>query len=105
MFYHFAGQYGPFSFSTAACLSFLIATLISVLDSVGDYYACAKICRVPAPPRHAVNRGIMIEGVCSILSGAVGCGHATTSYGGNIGAIGVTKVNPVAFKYYTAGIW
>ncbi|WAQ93740.1 S23A2-like protein [Mya arenaria] len=68
------------------------ATLISVLDSIGDYYACARVCRVPAPPKHAVNRGIMIEGLCSMLSGAVGCGHATSTYGGNIGAIGVTKV-------------
>ncbi|KAH3716415.1 hypothetical protein DPMN_059138 [Dreissena polymorpha] len=67
-------------------------TLISVLDSIGDYYACANVCRVPAPPKHAVNRGIMIEGVCSMISGTVGCGHATTTYGGNIGAIGVTKV-------------
>ncbi|WAQ93785.1 S23A2-like protein [Mya arenaria] len=63
-----------------------------VLDSIGDYYACARVCRVPAPPKHAVNRGIMIEGLCSMLSGAVGCGHATSTYGGNIGAIGVTKV-------------
>ena len=65
---------------------------MSILDSIGDYYACARVCRVPTPPSHAVNRGIMIEGVCSLLSGAVGCGHATSTYGGNIGAIGVTKV-------------
>ena len=50
------GQFGPISFSAAALISFLIATLISVLDSIGDYYACARVCRVPAPPSHAVNR-------------------------------------------------
>lgn len=86
------GQYGAFGFSGPAVLSCLIATMISILDSVGDYYACARVCRVPAPPKHAVNRGIMIEGMCTMLSGAVGCGHATSTYGGNIGGIGVTKV-------------
>ncbi|XP_052282148.1 solute carrier family 23 member 1-like isoform X2 [Dreissena polymorpha] len=88
----YPGQFGAFSFNGAAFLSCMIATLISVLDSIGDYYACARVCRVPAPPKHAVNRGIMIEGLCSMISGTVGCGHATSTYGGNIGAIGVTKV-------------
>ncbi|XP_045168875.2 solute carrier family 23 member 2-like isoform X2 [Mercenaria mercenaria] len=88
----YPGQFGPISFSAAALISFLIATLISVLDSIGDYYACARVCRVPAPPSHAVNRGIMIEGLCSFLSGTVGCGHATSTNGGCLGAIGVTRV-------------
>ena len=64
-----------------------------ILDSIGDYYACAKVSNVPAPPSHAVNRGIMIEGLCTFISGTLGCGHATGTYGGNIGAIGLTKVH------------
>ena len=80
------------SFSLSAFIACFIATIISVLDSIGDYFACARACRVPVPPAHAVNRGILVEGVCSFLSGTIGCGHATTTYGGNIGAIGVTKV-------------
>jgi len=86
------GQFGPPSFSATALVGFLIATLISILDSIGDYYACARTCLVPPPPSHAVNRGIAIEGLCSFFSGTVGCGHATSTYGGNIGAIGLTKV-------------
>ena len=77
---------------------------MSVLDSIGDYYACARVSRVPPPPAHAVNRGILIEGACSFLSGAVGCGHATTTYGGNIGAIGVTKV-PIVYKIFVYHIF
>ena len=65
---------------------------MSIFDSIGDYYACAKVSRVPAPPLHAVNRGILIEGICTFFSGTFGCGHATSTYGGNIGAIGLTKV-------------
>lgn len=89
----FPGQYGTISFSTAAFISCLIATILSILDSISDYYACARVCRVPAPPSHAVNRGILVEGLCSFLSGVVGCGHATTTSGGNIGAIGITRVS------------
>ena len=84
-----------FEFNSSAFLACAIATMVSILDSVGDYYACARVCRVPAPPKHAVNRGIFIEGVCSMLSGTVGCGHATTAYGGNIGAVAVTKVSDI----------
>ncbi|XP_060590151.1 solute carrier family 23 member 1-like [Ruditapes philippinarum] len=88
----YPGQYGSVGFSGPAFLACIIATFISVIDSIGDYYACARVCCVPAPPRHAVNRGILIEGVCSFISGSVGCGHATSTYGGNIGAIGVSRV-------------
>ena len=65
---------------------------MSVLDSIGDYSACARMCFVPRPPVHAVNRGLAMEGLMSVLAGAIGCGHATTSYGSSIGTLGVTKV-------------
>lgn len=70
----------------------MIATLISVLDSIGDYAACARVARVSPPPNFAFNRGLAVEGLMSTLSGAVGSCHATVSYGSNIGAIGITKV-------------
>lgn len=89
----YLGQFGLIRFSISAFVGFFIATIVSILDSIGDYYACATTCRVPPPPAHAVNRGIAVEGLCTTLSGAVGCGHGTTTYGGNIGAIGLTKVN------------
>ncbi|KAL5021597.1 hypothetical protein ScPMuIL_000752 [Solemya velum] len=88
----YPGQYGAFGFSVTAFVGFIIASIMSIMDSIGDYYACARVCRVPPPPAHGVNRGIAIEGLCSALSGAVGCGHATSTYGGNIGAIGITRV-------------
>ena len=89
----FTDQFGsPLFLDGGVFIAFLIATLTSILDSIGDYYACARICDIPPPPKHAVNRGIAVEGFCSALSGAIGCGHATASYGGNIGTVGVTKV-------------
>ncbi|KAK3601384.1 hypothetical protein CHS0354_037699 [Potamilus streckersoni] len=77
--------------SAAGYVAFLPATLSSIIKSIGDYFAAASISYAPPPPAHAVNRGIAMEGFCSILSGMVGAAHATTSYSGNIGAIGITK--------------
>ena len=39
-----------------------------------------------------------MEGFCSAIAGLLGCGHATTTYGGNIGAIGVTRVSELLFR-------
>ena len=103
-FYLFLGQFGKIDFSVSVFLGFLIATFTSILDSVGDYYACASTCRVPPPPSHAVNRGIAVEGFCTAIAGFLGCGLGTTTYGGNVGAIGVTRVTTY-FKMYISYIW
>ena len=68
------------------------ATLASVVESIGVYYMTASVCFLPPPPKHAMNRGIAVEGLGSVLSGLMGAGHCTTSYGQNVGFIGITKV-------------
>ncbi|XP_050406135.1 solute carrier family 23 member 2 isoform X2 [Patella vulgata] len=88
----YPGQFGTVGFSVAAFISCLVATLLSIIDSIGDYNATARVCFVPPPPSHAVNRGIFLEGVMSFFAGTTGACHATVSYGNNIGAIGLTKV-------------
>ncbi|BFY97984.1 hypothetical protein BsWGS_01024 [Bradybaena similaris] len=88
----YPGKFGPMSFSAAGFISFFVATIMSVLDSIGDYNACARAVRAPPPPTYAFNRGIAVEGFMSMLSGSMGCCHATVSYGGNIGAINMTGV-------------
>lgn len=99
-----SGQFGVPGFNVSVFAGFLLATMISILDSIGDYYACAKTCNAPPPPSHALNRGIAVEGICTFFSGVVGCGHATSTYGGNVGAIGITKVTPRMF-YNSAQQW
>lgn len=71
----------------------LVATMSSVVESIGDYYASARICRVPFPPPSAMNRAVAMEGLASVFSGMLGAGHATTSYSNNTGAVGITKVS------------
>lgn len=99
----FLGQWGLPTLSVASYMAMMAATFTSIIESVGDYYACARISGAPPPPAHAINRGIAMEGFGSILSGAVGSGGATTSYSQNVGAIGFTKVTLcIFFTYYTS---
>ncbi|XP_069139588.1 solute carrier family 23 member 1-like [Argopecten irradians] len=88
----YPGQFGPSAFSGGVFISFLVPTTVSIIDSIADYYACARTVKVPAPPAHAINRGIAMEGFFSGLAGLFGASHATTTFGGNIGIIGMTRV-------------
>ncbi|XP_020617303.1 solute carrier family 23 member 1-like [Orbicella faveolata] len=88
----YPGQWGMPTVSVAAVFGMLAGVLSSIIESVGDYYACARLSGAPPPPKHAINRGIGIEGIGCLLAGAFGSGSGTTSYSQNIGAIGITKV-------------
>ena len=70
----------------------LPGVLAAMVESLGDYYACARLSGAPPPPIHAINRGIGMEGIGCVLAGAWGSGNGTTSYSENIGAIAITKV-------------
>ena len=43
--------------SVAAVFGMVAGVLASMIESVGDYYACARLAGAPPPPIHAVNRG------------------------------------------------
>ncbi|XP_063606595.1 solute carrier family 23 member 1-like [Penaeus indicus] len=88
----YPGQFGMPTASVAGTLGMLAAVLASIIESVGDYYACARISGAPMPPTHAINRGIGTEGIGCMLAGLCGTGSGTTSYSGNIGILGITKV-------------
>lgn len=88
-----AVQFGLPTFSLAGFVALVVPTFSSIVESVGDYYACARVSETPPPPPHAVNRGIAMEGLSSILSGMMGASHGTTSYSGNIAAISITRVS------------
>lgn len=86
-------QWGLPTVTIAGVLGMIAGILASMVESIGDYYACARISGAPPPPEHAVNRGIGMEGFGSLLAGMWGSGNGTTSYSENIGAIGITKVS------------
>ncbi|ESP03077.1 hypothetical protein LOTGIDRAFT_111205 [Lottia gigantea] len=91
-YFPYPGQFGAMRFSVAVFITCFMATILSVIDSIGDYNAASRVCCVPPPPGHAVNRGIFFEGLMSFFAGTTGACHGTVSYGGNIGAMGITKV-------------
>ena len=89
---HSSVQWGWPTVSAAGVFGMVAGVLASAIESVGDYYACARLSGAPPPPVHAINRGIGVEGLGCIIAGLWGTGNGTTSYSENIGAIGVTKV-------------
>ncbi len=76
----------------SAVIGLLAGTIASMIESIGDYFACAKLAGAPPPPLHAINRGLGIEGIGCILTGIFGTANGTTSYSSNIAAIGITRV-------------
>ena len=79
--------------SIAGVLGVMAGALAGMLESIGDYYACARLSGAPPPPDHAVNRGMLIEGIGCMLAGFWGTASGTTSYSENVGAIGITKAS------------
>ncbi|XP_010291316.1 PREDICTED: solute carrier family 23 member 1-like [Phaethon lepturus] len=88
----YPGQWGVPTVSPAGIFGILAGVISSMLESVGDYYACARLSGAPPPPKHAISRGIGVEGIGWALAGAWGTGNGTTSYSENVGALGITKV-------------
>ncbi|ELT89006.1 hypothetical protein CAPTEDRAFT_95564, partial [Capitella teleta] len=88
----YPGQWGTPTFSVASVFGMLAGVLAGMIESIGDYYAAARMSGAPIPPFHAINRGVFVEGIGCILAGVWGTGSGTTSYSENIGVIGITKV-------------
>ncbi|XP_076046527.1 solute carrier family 23 member 2-like isoform X1 [Oratosquilla oratoria] len=95
-------QWGVPTVTLASVIGMLVAVFTSIIESVADYHACARLAGAPPPPNHALNRGIAVEGIGCILAGLWGTGNGTTSYSQNIGAIGITKVGSRRVIQYLA---
>ncbi|XP_074408237.1 solute carrier family 23 member 1 isoform X5 [Zonotrichia albicollis] len=85
-------QWGLPTVTSAAVLGMFSATLAGIIESIGDYYSCARLAGAPPPPVHAINRGIFTEGISCIIAGLLGTGNGSTSSSPNIGVLGITKV-------------
>ncbi|KAG7162188.1 Solute carrier family 23 member 1-like 4 [Homarus americanus] len=88
----YPGQWGTPTVSMSAVIGLAASVIASIIESIGDYYSCAKLCQTATPPVHAVNRGVGFEGVGCVLAGIFGTTSGTASYTSNIALIGVTKV-------------
>ncbi|XP_058119868.1 solute carrier family 23 member 2 [Anopheles ziemanni] len=88
----YPGQFGLPTVSLAGVLGMLAGVIACTVESISYYPTIAQMCAAPPPPLHAINRGIGIEGLGTMLAGLWGSGNGTNTFGENVGAIGVTKV-------------
>lgn len=85
-------QWGMPQFTLAFAIGMFAGVVASMIESLGDYYAVARIAGVGAPSEKRINHGIGMEGIGNVIAGIMGTGNGSTSYGENIGAIGITGV-------------
>ncbi|KAK4314154.1 hypothetical protein Pmani_014541 [Petrolisthes manimaculis] len=100
----YPGQWGMPTVSLGSVMGMIASVIASIIESIGDYDACAKLCRVGSPPYHAVNRGIGVEGLGCVLAGIFGTSSGTASYTSNIALISITKVGCRRMVLWSGGI-
>ncbi|XP_014474516.1 PREDICTED: solute carrier family 23 member 1 isoform X1 [Dinoponera quadriceps] len=88
----YPGQWGLPTVTLSGVLGMLAGVLACTVESISYYPTTAKMCGAPPPPVHAINRGIGMEGLGTMLAGLWGSGNGTNTFGENVGTIGVTKV-------------
>jgi len=76
----------------AGAAGMLAGYLASMIESIGDYYACARISEAPVPTGKMISKGIGAEGLGCLIAGILQTGNGTTTYSENIGSIGLTRV-------------
>ena len=62
-------QWGMPVFGVAATVGMIAGYLASIVESIGDYFAAARLSGAPVPTRKVVNRGITFEGIGCLVAG------------------------------------
>ncbi len=79
------------SITVAGSFGMLAGYLASMIESIGDYYACSRISEGPVPTEKMISRGLGAEGLGCFIAGILQTCNGTTTYSENIGAIGLTR--------------
>jgi nucleobase transporter 1/2 len=90
----FKWGFPDFGFPTfwAGVFGMLAGYLASMIESIGDYMACARISEAPVPTERMISKGLGAEGLGCFIAGIMQTGNGTTTYSENIGSIGLTCV-------------
>ena len=83
--------WGAPRFEIGFIVAVLAGYLASMIESFGDYQACAHMAGSTAPTSRQISRGIGCEGIGCLITSLLG-GFSSTSYSENIGLVGLTKV-------------
>ncbi|XP_008557159.1 solute carrier family 23 member 1 isoform X2 [Microplitis demolitor] len=100
----YPGQWGTPTVSLSGVLGMLAGVLACTVESISYYPTTSRMCGAPPPPVHAINRGIGIEGLGTVLAGLWGSGNGTNTFGENVGTIGVTKVGSRRVIQWACGL-
>jgi xanthine/uracil permease len=84
-------QWGIPRFELAFAVGMAAGVAASIIESVGDYHAVARLSGLGAPSEKRITHGIGMEGLMNVFSGLMGT-SGSTSYSENVGAIGLTGV-------------
>jgi nucleobase transporter 1/2 len=87
----YPGQWGSPKFESYAIVPMIGSMLAGMMESIGDYYSCARLSGAPPPTPGIISRGLAGEGIGIVLAGLFGTGNGTTSYSENIGAMSLTR--------------
>jgi solute carrier family 23 (nucleobase transporter), member 1 len=80
------------SITLAGSIGMIAGYVASMIESIGDYYSCARISEAPVPTEKMISRGLGAEGLGCLIASLFQTCNGTTSYSENIGAIGLTRV-------------
>jgi len=95
--------WGVPKFRLSFALVFLAGYLASMIESYGDYHAVNEIAQGKPLTTKQISRGIGFEGLGCLLTGIWG-GFSNTSFTGNIGVVGLTRVASRRIMTFAAGI-
>ncbi|MUV90434.1 xanthine permease [Halapricum sp. CBA1109] len=84
-------QWGMPTVTPAFVIGMLAGVAASIIESIGDYHAVARLSGMGAPSGKRMTHGIGMEGLMNVFSGLMGT-NGSTSYSENVGAIGLTGV-------------
>ncbi|XP_076184129.1 solute carrier family 23 member 1 [Ptiloglossa arizonensis] len=100
----YPGQWGTPTVTLSGVLGMLAGVLACTVESISYYPTTSRMCGAPPPPVHAINRGIGMEGLGTMLAGLWGSGNGTNTFGENVGTIGVTKVGSRRVIQWASGL-
>ncbi|PAV73451.1 hypothetical protein WR25_03116 [Diploscapter pachys] len=86
------GDYGMPTINAGLCIAFIASCIAGTIENLGSYEILARTSEQPSPPKHAVNRAILCEGLGTMLSSSLGLGAGVTTYTENIALIQFTRV-------------
>jgi nucleobase transporter 1/2 len=85
-------KWGFAQFKIPLILAMVAAYFASMIESIGDYYAAARMSEAPTPTASMISRGLGTEGIGCFIAGLLQTCNGSTTYSENIGAIGLTRV-------------